>query len=153
MTAPDEQSSPPPRRGTVGRATATRDGLHRCLLELCPICRTAELLRDAGAPELRGQLDDVGREALLTLRSLVDHYLERLDQHAGAERPGRAHPDRLEPSERPLSLAAERQLGDQLDDRARSRACSIALRRRQPAQLVDLVVRLELARRGRLIRQ
>ena len=32
---------------------------------------------------MRGQLDDVGREALLTLRSLVDHYLERLDQRPG----------------------------------------------------------------------
>jgi len=56
-------------------------------LELCPICRTADLLRGAGAPELRGQLDDVGREALLTLRALVDHYLERVDgPSATAER-------------------------------------------------------------------
>lgn len=47
----------------------------RCL-ELCPICRGAELLRSGSAPALRGQLDDVGREALLTLRSLIDHYLE-----------------------------------------------------------------------------
>lgn len=52
----------------------------RHCVELCPICRTADLLRTAGgAPELRGQLDDVGREALLTMRSLIDHYLERLD--------------------------------------------------------------------------
>lgn len=55
----------------------------RCL-ELCPICRTAEVLRGGGAPQLRGQLDDVSREALLTLRALADHYLERLD----AEPPG-----------------------------------------------------------------
>jgi len=48
----------------------------RCL-ELCPICRGAELLRAGAAPELRGQLDDVGREALRTLRTLIDHYLER----------------------------------------------------------------------------
>lgn len=41
------------------------------------------MLRAAGPPELRGQLDDVGREALLTLRSLVDHYLERLDARPG----------------------------------------------------------------------
>ncbi|MBA2521939.1 MAG: hypothetical protein H0V25_01285 [Solirubrobacterales bacterium] len=50
----------------------------RCL-EFCPICRTAEIIRAGGAPELRGGLDDVGREALLTLRALVDHYLERFD--------------------------------------------------------------------------
>ena len=53
------------------------DGRH--CLELCPICRGAELLRAGGAPELRGQLDDFGREALLTLRSLIDHYLERTE--------------------------------------------------------------------------
>ena len=55
---------------------------HRCL-ELCPICRAADVLRAAGPPELRGQLDDVGREALLTLRALIDHYLERMDQRPG----------------------------------------------------------------------
>jgi hypothetical protein len=55
---------------------------HQCV-ELCPICRGAELLRGAGITggpgELRGQLDDVSREALLTLRALIDHYIERLD--------------------------------------------------------------------------
>ena len=75
MTAPDEQSSLPPNR----EWTTPHPEDSRCL-ELCPICRTAEILRTGNAPELRGQLDDVGREALLTLRSLVDHYLERLDQ-------------------------------------------------------------------------
>ena len=63
-----------PEAGAAGRPAT-----HQCV-ELCPICRGAELLRAAGPPgELRGQLDDVGREALLTLRALVDHYLERLD--------------------------------------------------------------------------
>lgn len=33
-----------------------------------------------GSGELRGQLDGVSREALLTLRALIDHYIERLDQ-------------------------------------------------------------------------
>jgi hypothetical protein len=103
MTAPDEQTDPPPppswrteipyreepprENGTgsgpdwsaAGHWTAAHPEDSRCL-ELCPICRGAEILRGAGGPELRGQLDDVGREALLTLRSLVDHYLERLDQ-------------------------------------------------------------------------
>lgn len=44
------------------------------------------MLRAAGPPELRGQLDDVGREALLTLRALIDHYLERTEQRAAADR-------------------------------------------------------------------
>jgi hypothetical protein len=50
----------------------------RCL-ELCPICRAADLLRASGSPELRGQLGDLQRELLLTVRSLIDHYVERLD--------------------------------------------------------------------------
>jgi hypothetical protein len=100
MTAPDEHTNrPPPQprettnpfgeepgRGAAGSPrdwtsadwTAPHPADSRCL-ELCPICRGAEVLRAAGGTELRGQLDDVGREALLTLRSLVDHYLERLD--------------------------------------------------------------------------
>ena len=40
------------------------------------------MLRATEAPELRGQLDSVGREALLTLRALIDHYLERTEQRA-----------------------------------------------------------------------
>lgn len=115
MTAPDEQTDPlpppswrteipireEPPQGNGTREDGTGSGPDwsadrdwtashpadpRCL-ELCPICRGAEILRGAGGPELRGQLDDVGREALLTLRSLVDHYLERLEQReSGADR-------------------------------------------------------------------
>ncbi len=43
------------------------------------------MLRLAGPPELRGQLDDVGREALLTLRALIDHYLERAEGRTSPE--------------------------------------------------------------------
>ena len=50
----------------------------RCL-EFCPICRAADVLRTGAPPELRGQLSDFQREALLTLRALIDHYIERLD--------------------------------------------------------------------------
>jgi len=54
------------------------------------------MLRAAGVSgnggELRGQLDDVGREALLTLRALIDHYIERLD----------AKPSRTEVEEIPI---------------------------------------------------
>jgi len=74
----------PPGWGGDRDWSATHPADSRCL-ELCPICRGAEILRAAGPPELRGQLDDVGREALLTLRALVDHYLERLDQRPTAE--------------------------------------------------------------------
>ena len=56
---------------------------HECF-ELCPICRTADLLRGTAPGELRGQLDDVGREALLTLRAVADHYLKRMDARPAA---------------------------------------------------------------------
>jgi hypothetical protein len=37
------------------------------------------VLRAGGGTDLRGQFDEVSREALLTMRSLIDHYLERID--------------------------------------------------------------------------
>lgn len=59
---------------------APRDGM-RCL-ELCPICRTADVLRASAPPELREQWHGVQREALLTMRSLIEHYLERVESRA-----------------------------------------------------------------------
>lgn len=47
-------------------------------VELCPICRAADVLRSTSSPELRGQWQSVQREALLTMRTMIDHYLERL---------------------------------------------------------------------------
>lgn len=47
-------------------------------VELCPICRGADVLRSTSSPELRGQWQSVQREALLTMRTMIDHYLERL---------------------------------------------------------------------------
>lgn len=54
-------------------------GDHTECLEWCPICRTADVLRATATPELREQLNQVQREALITVRALLDHYLERLD--------------------------------------------------------------------------
>jgi hypothetical protein len=53
-------------------------------VELCPICRGAEVLRATTSPELRGQWHSVQREALLTMRTMIDHYLERLDEERSA---------------------------------------------------------------------
>jgi hypothetical protein len=76
--------SPPRDLPPRDAADSASDPPQRHCVELCPICRTADLLRAAGgAPELRGQLDDVGREALLTMRSLIDHYIDRLDTDPG----------------------------------------------------------------------
>lgn len=79
---------PPRDEPPLDAAASASEAPPRHCLDLCPICRTADLLRAAGgAPELRGQLDDVGREALLTMRSLIDHYIDRLDSEPAG--PGR----------------------------------------------------------------
>jgi hypothetical protein len=48
--------------------------------DLCPICRGADVLRATATPEMREQFASVQREALVTMRALIDHYLERLDE-------------------------------------------------------------------------
>jgi len=53
-------------------------------VEWCPLCRTADVLRATAPPELRDQWQSVQREALLTMRSLIDSYLERIDDAEGA---------------------------------------------------------------------
>ena len=58
---------------------ATPETPHQCV-ELCPICRGAEILRATAAPELRDGWQSVQREALVTMRAMIDHYLERLDE-------------------------------------------------------------------------
>jgi hypothetical protein len=50
----------------------------RCV-EWCPVCRTADVLRETGTPELRDQWQTVQREALLTMRAMIDQHLERMD--------------------------------------------------------------------------
>ncbi len=57
---------------------------HECL-DWCPICRTADVLRGSAAPELRGQVQSVQREALVTMRALLDAYIERLESAPGRE--------------------------------------------------------------------
>ena len=54
---------------------------HQCV-ELCPICRTADVIRASAPPELREQWNALQREALTTMRALIDHYLERVDAEA-----------------------------------------------------------------------
>jgi hypothetical protein len=58
---------------------------HQCV-EWCPICRTMDVLRASTTPEIREQWEAVQHEALLTLRTLVEHYAQRLgEQRAGTE--------------------------------------------------------------------
>ena len=94
MTGPDPQSqNGPPRGAQQSPSEALRelfaahgdDGM-RCV-ELCPICRSADLLRAAAPEELRGQWHGVQREALLTMKALIDHYVERLDDEPAERGP------------------------------------------------------------------
>lgn len=57
---------------------------HECL-EWCPICRGAEVLRATASPELMEQLQHVQRGALVSMRALIDAYLERLDEEPATE--------------------------------------------------------------------
>ena len=59
---------------------------HHCV-ELCPICRGAEVLRATSGPEFRGHWQSVQREALVTMRALIDPYLERLDEYESTSAP------------------------------------------------------------------
>ena len=53
---------------------------HECL-DWCPICRSADVVRATAPPELREQVQSLQRDALITLRALLDAYIERLDAH------------------------------------------------------------------------
>ena len=59
-------------------ATNPREDQPQCI-ELCPICRGADVLRATASPEVRSNWQSAQREALLTMRAMIDHYLERLD--------------------------------------------------------------------------
>lgn len=61
---------------------------HLQCVELCPICRGAEVLRATATPEMRDQWRSVQREALQTMRALIDHYIEHLEQDEAGSTPG-----------------------------------------------------------------
>jgi hypothetical protein len=44
-------------------------------------------VRATTSPELREQFNQIQREALVTVRALLDHYLERLDEQPRRSRP------------------------------------------------------------------
>lgn len=57
----------------------SRHSSQRECVELCPICRAADILRATASEELRDGWQDVQREALLTMKAVIDRYVERLD--------------------------------------------------------------------------
>jgi len=71
-------------------------------VEWCPICRTMDVLRASTTPETREQWQQVQREAVLTLRALVEQYAQRIGEpEPAAERQpdGREQPVRATPVE------------------------------------------------------
>jgi hypothetical protein len=60
-----------------------RHSSERECVELCPICRAADVLRATASDDLRDGWQDVQREALLTMKAVIDRYVERLDEEPG----------------------------------------------------------------------
>ena len=63
-----------------------RHSSQRECVELCPIFRAADILRATASDDLRDGWQDVQREALLTMKAVIDRYVERLDDEPPAER-------------------------------------------------------------------
>ncbi len=56
-------------------------------VELCPICRAADVLRGAASDDFKDGWQDVQREALLTMKAVIDRYVERLDEEPAERGP------------------------------------------------------------------
>ena len=57
-------------------------------LPLCPVCRTADVVRAALPPEFQEHWASLQREGLLAARALLDYYIGHLE----SQRPGRTMP-------------------------------------------------------------
>lgn len=82
----DEAPGEGHERGTAHERGATHEhgrtpwsGMEQQCLDFCPICRTADVLRASVPPEAREQLHHLQHEALLTLKAILDHYIDRTD--------------------------------------------------------------------------
>ena len=85
MTDPGQQNPSDPGTAQQSPSEALRDLLAahgddnlRCV-ELCPICRAADVLRATAPDDIKDQWQVVQREALLTMTAAIDRYVERLD--------------------------------------------------------------------------
>ena len=116
-------TSRPARTGTARPRTALRPPPPPARrLDFSALFVLLDALRRAAPAELQDRITAFIREGLLTLRSLIDWYLERLDRPPrGAE--GRGHPDRLEPDPRRLAAGAAAVAGRSPGSRARPAAC------------------------------
>lgn len=96
MTDRDPQNPGGPSAARQSPSEALRDlrelleghraGELRCL-ELCPICRAADVLRATAPEDIKGQWRVVQREALLTMKVAIERYVEHLDSEPAAGGP------------------------------------------------------------------
>ncbi len=78
-----DSQDPRPAEPPADRAELVeRDGHGPECVEWCPICRTADILRAGASPEMREQWLEIQREAVATIRVVLDHYSRRLDDEA-----------------------------------------------------------------------
>lgn len=63
------------QRAAGDQAATGHDGC----LEWCPICRAADAMRAANEPGTREALGELQQEALMTARTVLDHYLQPPD--------------------------------------------------------------------------
>lgn len=75
-------------RGASGgeRADAS-DPLELQCVDLCPICRSADVLRATMPPEFHEHWQAWQREAMLALRAALDHYIAHLESERRGEPP------------------------------------------------------------------
>jgi hypothetical protein len=85
MTDREPQNPGGPNPAQPSPSEALRDLLEshgggnlRCV-DLCPICRAADVLRATAPDDIKDQWQVVQREALLTMKAAIDRYVERLD--------------------------------------------------------------------------
>jgi hypothetical protein len=79
MDEPRTEGAPPTWEDFV-RANDRRAGGERAIPDFGPLIAIVEALRRAIPHELQEQFNALQRELLLTLRALIDWYLERLDR-------------------------------------------------------------------------
>lgn len=58
---------------------AHSDSERQCV-DLCPICRTADVVRATAPPEFKEQWETFQHEALTMLRSFIDGYMDHLNR-------------------------------------------------------------------------
>jgi hypothetical protein len=79
---------------------AGTEPVHECL-EWCPICRSAELLREASPAEFRQQIGAIQNEAIQVMKAFAVAYAERNGDDSSAQPPDPAGAKRGDSAKRP----------------------------------------------------